>query len=268
PLQTSQQCDSASLVQMVDISAKHCEYLTRFQRKPYLESPPLVRWAKARSHVQLSQDLLEELGLRPDGSLDSRESSLITPKGNVFLVAKLAAIQAAKNTPYLLPLCHQDGDVRSFLEGFEDVAEAVGVKADRAKLAALRMLLKGRAKAVLDATLLAPPHLDQDSEQRLLTEEFLDRVPPTVRDQLRVALITQPMTLEQLADAARQLLAEKSATVNEVEASGPSELYVILSSNDPSHISPVYIPRSFRSKRLLNSGVSSMVRPSILTTIR
>ncbi|KAA3675967.1 uncharacterized protein DEA37_0009311 [Paragonimus westermani] len=106
-LMTSQQCDSASLVQMVDISAKHCEYLTRFQRKPYLESPPLVRWAKARSHVQLSQDLLEELGLRPDGSLDSRESSLITPKGNVFLVAKLAAIQAAKNTPYLLPLCHQ-----------------------------------------------------------------------------------------------------------------------------------------------------------------
>ncbi|KAA3678589.1 uncharacterized protein DEA37_0011627 [Paragonimus westermani] len=42
---------------------------------------------------------------------------------------------------------------------------------------------------------------------------------------------------------------------------------IILPSNDPSHMSPVFIPRSFRSKRLLNSGVSNMVRPSILTTV-
>ncbi|KAA3676937.1 uncharacterized protein DEA37_0012980 [Paragonimus westermani] len=165
------------------------------------------------------------------------------------------------------PQPFENGDVRNFLEEFEDVAEAVRVKADRAKLAALRMLLKGRAKAVPGAARRGPaklewaaaketliagfdthtdcqeamrrfkgarlgpggdalilPHLDQDSEQRLLTAQFLDGVPPTVRDQFRVALITQPMALEQLADAARQLLAEKTATVNEVEASGPSEV--------------------------------------------
>ncbi|KAA3676503.1 uncharacterized protein DEA37_0012200 [Paragonimus westermani] len=135
------------------------------------------------------------------------------------------------------PQPFEDGDVRSFPEDFEDVAEAVGVKADRAKLAVLRMLFKGRAKAVLDAARRSPAkldpadcqeamrrfkgarlgpggdalvyamslwaalsralsQLDQDSEQRLLTAQFLDGVPPTVRDQLRVALITQPMTLE------------------------------------------------------------------------
>ncbi|KAA3676598.1 dynein light chain LC8-type [Paragonimus westermani] len=53
----------------------------------------------------------------------------------------------------------EDGDVRSFLEDFEDVAEAVGVKADRAKPVALRMLIKGRAEALLDEARKGPAKL-------------------------------------------------------------------------------------------------------------
>ncbi|KAA3681392.1 uncharacterized protein DEA37_0013250 [Paragonimus westermani] len=72
--------------------------------------------------------------------------------------------------PWLQPF--EDGDVRSFLEDFEDVAEAVGVKADRAKLAALRMLLKGRAKAVLDAARRGPAKLEWAAAKEALIAGF------------------------------------------------------------------------------------------------
>ena len=49
------------------------------------------------------------------------------------------------------PPAFEDGDVEAWLQDFEDVAEAVGIKNDRAKLVALRMQLRGRAKAVLEA---------------------------------------------------------------------------------------------------------------------
>ncbi|VDP75070.1 unnamed protein product [Echinostoma caproni] len=38
------------------------------------------------------------------------------------------------------------GDVRMFLEEFEDVAELAGIRTDSGKLTALRALLKGRAR--------------------------------------------------------------------------------------------------------------------------
>ncbi|KAA3674786.1 uncharacterized protein DEA37_0005127, partial [Paragonimus westermani] len=40
------------------------------------------------------------------------------------------------------PQPFEDGDVRTFLEDLEDVAEVAGVKTDRGKLAALRTLVK------------------------------------------------------------------------------------------------------------------------------
>ena len=63
---------------MVDVSAK----------------PPLVREATAQSTVQLA----------PETLLAVREAN--TKKGDVLAVARIAGIQAAKQTSTLIPLCH------------------------------------------------------------------------------------------------------------------------------------------------------------------
>ncbi|VDP75258.1 unnamed protein product, partial [Echinostoma caproni] len=47
-----------------------------------------------------------------------------------------------------------------FLEEFEDVAELAGIRTDRGKLTALRALLKGRARAVLDAARRGPEKME------------------------------------------------------------------------------------------------------------
>ncbi|GAA54129.1 gap-Pol polyprotein [Clonorchis sinensis] len=49
------------------------------------------------------------------------------------------------------PQPFEDGYVWTFLEGFEEVAEAAGLDTDRGNLAALKTLLRGRVKAALDA---------------------------------------------------------------------------------------------------------------------
>ena len=54
------------------------------------------------------------------------------------------------------PQPFEDGDVSTFLTEFEDVAAVAGVWTDRGKLAALRALLKGRARAVLEAARTGP----------------------------------------------------------------------------------------------------------------
>jgi cyclic pyranopterin phosphate synthase len=58
------------------------------------EKPVTKRTATAETWVKLSSDALERL-VKGDG-----------PKGDVFGVARIAAIQAAKKTPDLIPLCH------------------------------------------------------------------------------------------------------------------------------------------------------------------
>jgi cyclic pyranopterin monophosphate synthase len=58
------------------------------------EKPVTKRTATAETWVKLSPDALERL-VKGDG-----------PKGDVFGVARIAAIQAAKKTPDLIPLCH------------------------------------------------------------------------------------------------------------------------------------------------------------------
>ncbi|VDP94050.1 unnamed protein product [Echinostoma caproni] len=47
-----------------------------------------------------------------------------------------------------------------FLEVFEDVAKLAGIRTDRGKLTALRVLLKGRARAVLDAARRNPEKME------------------------------------------------------------------------------------------------------------
>jgi len=71
--------DAAGQARMVDVSGKE----------------PTTRWARARAVVRMS----------PEAA--SRVVSGDTPKGDVLGVARIAAIQAAKRTDELIPLCHQ-----------------------------------------------------------------------------------------------------------------------------------------------------------------
>jgi cyclic pyranopterin phosphate synthase len=68
----------AGAAHMVDVSSK----------------PPLVRTAVAEGHIALERSTLTLL----------RRNGL--PKGDVLAVARIAGIQAAKETARLIPLCH------------------------------------------------------------------------------------------------------------------------------------------------------------------
>jgi cyclic pyranopterin phosphate synthase len=71
--------DAAGQARMVDVSDKQ----------------PTTRWARARAVVRMSP------------AAASRVVAGDTPKGDVLGVARIAAIQAAKRTDELIPLCHQ-----------------------------------------------------------------------------------------------------------------------------------------------------------------
>ncbi|KER25570.1 hypothetical protein T265_07026 [Opisthorchis viverrini] len=70
------------------------------------------------------------------------------------------------------PQLFEDGDVRTFLEDFEEVAEAAGLETDRGKLAALKTLLRGRAKAALDAARRGSRKMDWAAAKEVLAAEF------------------------------------------------------------------------------------------------
>jgi len=70
--------DSTGKARMVDISEKEVQ----------------IRSAKASGHIKLTP---ETLGLIKDNTIK---------KGDVLTVAQLAGINAAKQTPLLIPLCH------------------------------------------------------------------------------------------------------------------------------------------------------------------
>jgi cyclic pyranopterin phosphate synthase len=71
--------DTAGQARMVDVGAKE----------------PTERWARARAVVRMSPEAASRV-VRGDN-----------PKGDVVSVARIAAIQAAKRTDELIPLCHQ-----------------------------------------------------------------------------------------------------------------------------------------------------------------
>ena len=71
--------DDAGQATMVDVGAKE----------------PTQRWARARAVVRMS----------PEAA--ARVAAGDNPKGDVVAVARIAAIQAAKRTDELIPLCHQ-----------------------------------------------------------------------------------------------------------------------------------------------------------------
>jgi cyclic pyranopterin monophosphate synthase len=71
--------DTAGQARMVDVGGKE----------------PTERWARARAVVRMSPEAASRV-VRGDN-----------PKGDVVSVARIAAIQAAKRTDELIPLCHQ-----------------------------------------------------------------------------------------------------------------------------------------------------------------
>jgi cyclic pyranopterin phosphate synthase len=71
--------DATGQATMVDVGAKHAT----------------ARWARARAVVRMS----------PEAA--ARVIAGDNPKGDVVAVARIAAIQAAKRTDELIPLCHQ-----------------------------------------------------------------------------------------------------------------------------------------------------------------
>ena len=83
--------------QMVDVSAK----------------PPVARTAVASGKIQLDPATIELIAGNKN------------PKGDVFAVARIAGIQAAKQTAHLIPLCHTlplskvDIDIVAFAQGVE-----------------------------------------------------------------------------------------------------------------------------------------------------
>lgn len=71
--------DEQGDIRMVDVSEKKGSYRT----------------AIARGFIRMQRETLDKI------------KSGETPKGNVLTTAKVAAIQAAKKVPELIPLCHQ-----------------------------------------------------------------------------------------------------------------------------------------------------------------
>ncbi|ACF11749.1 molybdenum cofactor biosynthesis protein C [Chlorobaculum parvum NCIB 8327] len=92
--------DDNGMVSMVDVSGK----------------PPTRRQASASGWIVMNPETIALL----------REREL--PKGNVLAAAKIAGIQAAKQTAHLIPLCHQLNLSWVDIE-FEIDADRIGIKA-------------------------------------------------------------------------------------------------------------------------------------------
>jgi cyclic pyranopterin monophosphate synthase len=58
------------------------------------EKTPTLRIAKATGKILIKEETI------------ARIKSGETPKGDIFTIAKIAGIQAAKQTPALIPMCH------------------------------------------------------------------------------------------------------------------------------------------------------------------
>ncbi len=109
--------------QMVDVSAK----------------PMSARTAVAKGKIKLQRKTLD---------LISKDR---IAKGNVFATARLAGIQAAKQTPNLIPLCHTLplGDVKIDIVGSRDHAEVTCTARTVAQTGVEMEALTGVAVALL-----------------------------------------------------------------------------------------------------------------------
>ena len=97
--------------------------------------PPQRRMARATGHIQLAPDTVRAIA---DNELK---------KGDVLTVAQIAGIQAAKETPSLIPLCHTialgDNDIFQIFHGFvfahgaDNVAAFAFIKTSTTKITVL-----------------------------------------------------------------------------------------------------------------------------------
>ena len=109
--------------QMVDVSAK----------------PLSARTATATGLIRLQRETIELI------------SNDRIAKGNVFAAARLAGIQAAKQTPQLIPLCHTIplADVKIDIRTTDDAAEATCTACTIAQTGVEMEALTGVAVALL-----------------------------------------------------------------------------------------------------------------------
>ncbi|VDP19857.1 unnamed protein product [Echinostoma caproni] len=91
----------------------------------------------------------------------------VPPFGNITIGA-VAKIRV--KVPW--PAAFEDGGARVFLEKLEDVAELAGIRTHRGKLTALGALLKGRARAVLDAARRGPEKMEWAAAKDVLIAGF------------------------------------------------------------------------------------------------
>jgi len=101
---------------MIDMSFTHLDAAGHARMVDVTEKRPTVRAATARGFVRCAPDVVAALR---DGSV---------PKGDVLAVARIAGIQAAKQTPALLPLAHVIG-VHGATVDLEIVDDGVEIEA-------------------------------------------------------------------------------------------------------------------------------------------
>lgn len=90
---------------MVDISEKWIDKLKPTTDVEW-DAQSLIRSASAEAMVSVPsevQRILEASNKRAE----KQQPSYICPKGEVFQIARIAGIQAAKKTSAIIPLCHQ-----------------------------------------------------------------------------------------------------------------------------------------------------------------
>lgn len=87
----------------------HLDELGRPRMVDVSEKEPVMRTARARGTITLPRNVTDYLEVK--GS----------PKGNILNTAVVAGIQAVKNTPALIPLCHplavQSADITFQMDG-------------------------------------------------------------------------------------------------------------------------------------------------------
>lgn len=138
--------DSEGRAAMVDIS----------------EKPPLAREAVAAGHIRLQPEtlrLIREQGLK---------------KGDVLAVARVAGIQAAKQTPMLIPLCHQI-PLSKVAVDFEEQPDGISITATVRTLAATGVEMEALTAVSVAALTLYDMCKAVDKEMRVTDIRLLSK---------------------------------------------------------------------------------------------
>lgn len=126
------------------------------------EKPPLAREAVAAGHIHLQPEtlrLIREQGLK---------------KGDVLAVARVAGIQAAKQTPMLIPLCHQI-PLSKVAVDFEEQPDGISITATVRTLAATGVEMEALTAVSVAALTLYDMCKAVDKEMRVTDIRLLSK---------------------------------------------------------------------------------------------